>query len=56
MKKFFVLLLSVMLLFSAFGCGGGGGGRPTMAQAGGKNPDGIEAAFEQIRTMLSSLA
>ncbi len=36
--------------------GGGGGGRPTMAQAGGKNPDGIEAAFEQIRTMLSSLA
>ena len=27
MKKFFVLLLSVMLLFSAFGCGGGGGGQ-----------------------------
>ena len=25
--------------------GGGGGGRPGMAQAGGKNPDGIDAAI-----------
>ena len=24
--------------------GGGGGGKPGMAQAGGKNPDGIDAA------------
>ena len=28
--------------------GGGGGGRPGMAQAGGKNPEGIDAAVAKV--------
>ena len=32
--------------------GGGGGGRPNMAQAGGKNPDGIGAAMEEAVKVL----
>ena len=35
--------------------GGGGGGRPEMAQAGGKNPAGIEEAFNTIKTLLTGL-
>ncbi len=30
-------------------CGGGGGGRPDMAQAGGKNPEGMDAALKAAR-------
>ena len=32
--------------------GGGGGGRPNMAQAGGKNPGGIEEAIKQSKAVL----
>lgn len=32
---------------------GGGGGKPTMAQAGGKNPDGLDAALDAARELLS---
>lgn len=33
--------------------GGGGGGRPDMAQAGGKNPEKISTALEEVRRILS---
>lgn len=34
--------------------GGGGGGRPNMAQAGGKNPAGIDAAIQEAAKVLES--
>ena len=35
--------------------GGGGGGRPDMAQAGGKNPDGIPDTFDAAKNILAKL-
>ena len=32
--------------------GGGGGGRPNMAQAGGKDPSGIDAALDKVKEIL----
>ncbi len=34
--------------------GGGGGGRPNMAQAGGKNPAGVDSALEEVVNVLES--
>ena len=31
---------------------GGGGGRPTIAQGGGSNPEGIPAALDEARSLL----
>ncbi len=35
--------------------GGGGGGRPTLAEAGGKNPDGVRAALDAARDAVAKL-
>lgn len=44
------------IIKSAAPCvGGGGGGRLNMAQAGGKNPAGIEKAFETAKETLASM-
>ena len=34
--------------------GGGGGGRPNLAEAGGKNPEGLAEAYEIARSELAS--
>jgi alanyl-tRNA synthetase len=33
--------------------GGGGGGRPDMAQAGGSQPEKIDAAFEKAKEIIA---
>jgi alanyl-tRNA synthetase len=35
--------------------GGGGGGRPDFAEAGGRQPDKIEALLAESRTMIAGL-
>lgn len=36
-------------------CGGNGGGRPDMAQAGGKSPEKLEAAIDEVKKILAKL-
>lgn len=36
-------------------CGGGGGGRPDMAQAGGKDPEKLDAALEFVEEWVKSI-
>ncbi|MED4891550.1 DHHA1 domain-containing protein, partial [Weizmannia sp. CD-2023] len=36
-------------------CGGGGGGRPDMAQAGGKQPEQIDAALQIVEEWVKSV-
>jgi alanyl-tRNA synthetase len=36
-------------------CGGGGGGRPDMAQAGGKDPEKLDAALEYVEEWIKSV-
>ncbi|NSL50194.1 alanine--tRNA ligase [Calidifontibacillus erzurumensis] len=37
-------------------CGGGGGGRPDMAQAGGKNPDQLQAALQYAEEWMKTIS
>jgi len=35
--------------------GGSGGGRPDLAEAGGKNPEALDSALEEVYTVVDSL-
>jgi alanyl-tRNA synthetase len=35
--------------------GGGGGGRPTLAEAGGRNPEGVQAALDAARSAVAKI-
>ncbi|WP_054949109.1 alanine--tRNA ligase [Numidum massiliense] len=37
-------------------CGGGGGGRPDLAQAGGKEPDKLQAALSEVPALVARMA
>lgn len=40
---------------AAMTAGGGGGGRPDFAQAGGKNPDKIDASIEAVKKVIKAI-
>ena len=48
------LLSTETTKIDAFLVGGGGGGRPNMAQAGGKNPAGVDDALSKAKEVLES--
>ena len=42
------------MVIDVFLVGGGGGGRPDMAQAGGKKPEGVQAALDKAVEVLTA--
>jgi alanyl-tRNA synthetase len=43
-----------IIKLAAKSIGGGGGGRPNLAEAGGKNPEGLPEAYEIAKSELAS--
>jgi len=46
---------AVIVKAAAKNIGGGGGGRPDMAQAGGRNPQGLQAALDHAATAIAQI-